>query len=68
MSDTVKVRLATTSATDEGIKITMKTTEGMSVNFLLDDFAVAALALTLKPVMEAALNRQPILFRGEDNK
>lgn len=56
MSDTVKVRFALAQTTDEGVLVTLTTTAGPKVKFLLDDVALATLQLSLSDALENRLD------------
>ena len=53
--DTVKVRVASTLATPNGVVLSLSTLDGPKVQFLLDDIATAMLQLTLASALEQRL-------------
>ena len=54
--DTVKVRFALAQGTPEGVLMTLTTTAGPKVKFLLDDVALATLQLSLSDALEGRLD------------
>lgn len=53
--DTVKVRFAMAQNTGDGVLVTLTTTAGPKVKFLLDDVALATLQLSLTDALEGRL-------------
>lgn len=64
MNDFPKVRFATLVDQPNGLLLTLRTVEGIDVQFMLDDLAATTLYATTAGALEMGASRAPIVFRG----
>lgn len=66
MSSPVKVRGASLSPSNGTTVLSLLTTEGVTIQFDLDDMALGLLGMCIRPVLELAMSRDPRLHSREE--